>query len=521
MTESPFRLRAEGQADPTPVRKRLQSGTAQQQDIWDLLASESVVNVSCEARAGTGKSSTCREAMYRQLERNPGLAIRYTVFNATNAREFAGDCPPGVETGTLHSFGLKVLGRACKSKVEKNKTYLILDETKESRELPRYIRRSIASLVSQAKNQLCEPACPELQHELYDLAIHYDINLYGQRRTILQAAVEVLRCSADLTEICDFDDMIWLPALLELPFPTCDVLYIDEAQDLNPAQHALVALAGAQGRTVIVGDRYQAIYAFRGADSQSIETLEQDLRQRSGGLDCRPLTITWRCPKSHVELAQRYVSDIEAHPDAIDGEVDHTELTLARHDYLPGDMVLCPANAPVIAEALKLIASRRPALIRGRRVGDQLLDIVRGPGKSARTIADLSLCIHHWQASELARLSGIDGVEDLIESVCDRAAGLNAVLASCDSPGQVEPAINELFTDDIPGGNSRAVLFSTIHRAKGLEADRVWIIDAPTKAPKLDWEIQQQRNLSYVALTRAKKTLTFVAMPKSEEPNRG
>ena len=102
----------------------------------------------------------------------------------------------------------------------------------------------------------------------------------------------------------------------------------------------------------------------------------------------------------------------------------------------------------------------------------------------------------------------------MIESVCDRTAGLHAVLSTCDSPGQVEPAINDLFSDDVRGGDARTVLFSTIHRAKGLEAARVWLLDAPVKQPKAEWEEQQQRNLSYVALTRAKESLTFVAMPR-------
>ena len=250
-----------------------------------------------------------------------------------------------------------------------------------------------------------------MQQQLYELAIHYDISLYGQRRQLQQAA-ETLRRSAQLTEICDFDDMIWPPALLQLPFPACDVLYIDEAQDLNPAQHALVALAGKEGRTVILGDRYQAIYAFRGADSASIENLQEQLGKRTGrgmestgGVLIRPLTITWRCPKSHVSLAQRDVADIEAHPAAIDGEVSHSFLEEARGQFQPGDMVLCPTNVPLIASALKLIASRRPALVRGRRVGDQLIDIVRYQGKDARTIAELSVAVQRWQAAELLRLS--------------------------------------------------------------------------------------------------------------------
>ena len=58
------------------------------------------------------------------------------------------------------------------------------------------------------------------------------------------------------------------------------------------------------------------------------------------------------------------------------------------------------------------------------------------------------------------------------------------------------------------------VTLSTVHKAKGLESDNVWII-VPNKLPLIfkdqkDWEFEQEMNLKYVAVTRAKKVLTFV-----------
>jgi hypothetical protein len=171
-----------------------------------------------------------------------------------------------------------------------------------------------------------------------------------------------------------------------------------------------------------------------------------------------------------------------------------------------GDLIICPTNAPIVQGCLRLIAQRRPAHVRGRDVGMQLVSILRGVG-TCKTIAECARGVETWRARELDRLRLLDGVEDVIESVNDRAAGLQAVLESCTSPADAEPLIGQLFSDERRGDS---VCFSTIHRAKGDEARTVWLIDAPVRRPQREWEVRQQRNLCYVGLTRSKHSLRFV-----------
>ncbi len=68
--------------------------------------------------------------------------------------------------------------------------------------------------------------------------------------------------------------------------------------------------------------------------------------------------------------------------------------------------------------------------------------------------------------------------------------------------------ILSLFSD-----TKAAIWLSTIHRAKGLEANRVFFLN-PSQVPHpkavMDWEKVQEMNCKYVALTRAKQTLFFV-----------
>lgn len=498
--------------NPAASGGRIHCGTDQQEALWSALAHDKF-HVLAEARAGCGKSSSCREGMWRMLERHSDQRIRYSVFNKANADEFRGACPPGVDVATSHSFGFSALKNAFRSQVDKLKTYLCLDETPRGKQLPRYMRKSIAMLVGHAKNNALDPQTENevLLKQLTDLALHYDVNVYGKPGLIAGWAADILSKSAEWTEIVDFDDMLWLPGLHRITLPPCDVLFLDEVQDFNPAQQKLALLAcGEAGRVVAVGDRYQAVNIFRGADEESIPNLSAHLQDTQRGLHDFPLTITFRCPKSHVALANSYVTDLRAHDSAPEGEVQYN---VSLDDMLsqtrPGHLVICPTNAPVIKGCLKMIGLKRPAYVRGRAVGDQLVSIVRGAGQ-AKTVPELARAVESWRSKELNRVALMDGVEDVIESVNDRANGLQAVLSVCDSPNDAETLIGQLFSDD---RRSNVVTFSTIHRAKGDEADSVWYIEAPTRQAKRPWEARQQDNLRYVGLTRSKRRLVFVQPP--------
>ena len=65
---------------PTPARTRLQ-GSPQQEAFWAGLLDESAGNLLLDARAGTGKSTSCREGMWRLMERGGSPRIRYCCFN--------------------------------------------------------------------------------------------------------------------------------------------------------------------------------------------------------------------------------------------------------------------------------------------------------------------------------------------------------------------------------------------------------------------------------------------------------
>ena len=82
---------------------------------------------------------------------------------------------------------------------------------------------------------------------------------------------------------------------------------------------------------------------------------------------------------------------------------------------------------------------------------------------------------------------------------------------------QLKSYIDRLFTDDKV---ENAVMLSTAHKSKGLEANRVLIL-LPNKLPlhwphQLEWQMKQELNLKYVALTRARKELIFIDMEEQD-----
>jgi DNA helicase-2/ATP-dependent DNA helicase PcrA len=498
-------------ADPQTQRLRME-GTDQQENFWSALVDGSG-DLILNARAGTGKTTTCLEGMHRLHESTRGSKprITYCCFNKSIALEFQRKTPKGVEVGTMHSLGLKGLQRCHPLMIEKNKSYMMLDSLGHEN-LPRYTRRAVCTLVSLAKNHGMIPR-PDLRSSIIDklwgLIEDFDIETYGKHGQIASLAYDVLVKSAAITTVIDFDDMLWLPVVMSLNFPASDYLFIDEAQDLNPLQHTMVGLLNPEGRTIVVGDPAQSIYAFRGADVGGMAKLSEILHAEEF-----PLNVTWRCPRSHVRLAQDIVPDLQAAPNAIEGTIDHTnDLTAVLDHSHAGDLVLCRANAPLLKACLEMIASGRKATMRGRSIGDNLKLLARR--MTAGTIPEYIGEVSRWRSKELARLSEKEGSEQSIEEAEDRSACLESIAISCQSPSEISGQIDFLFTD---GSHDDKVVFSSIHRAKGSEADHVVLIEKPYAPPQRNrrppaWEWSQRSNLAYVSQTRAMQSLTIVHQP--------
>jgi superfamily I DNA/RNA helicase len=345
--------------------------------------------------------------------------------------------------------------------------------------------------------------------ELAQIIEHHGIELNGEDNgeddtEIVMVAVQlVIEQCAEQTNVIDFDDMCWLPIHHDLPSVKYDVIFVDEAQDTNKNQVQLALRAAKpEGRIIAVGDRHQSLYGFRGADVDAIPTLIDKL-----DADVLPLSITYRNPKNVVDLVRRkfpYIS-LEAAEFAIDGKIIEMGSEQATKTYQEGDMVLCRCNAPLVGPAFELIRSGKKAIIRGRDIGKGLITFINK--FSAENVGELVKVMTKFQEKEVKKLLAADKNQQA-QSIDDKVDTIVALSEGCELISELERKIESIFQDENEG-----VVFSSVHRAKGLEAKRVFILEPglmPHPMAKKDWEMVQESNIEYVAYTRSLEQLILV-----------
>lgn len=488
-------------------RKGRLDGTDQQEAFWSAVT-DTDANIVLEARAGTGKSTSCREAIWRLMEADPSARTAYVAFNRAIADEFKEQLPPGSSATTMHSAGLSAVRDAFPhiGGPDRKKMWRHVDAIFPRRDAStRKAKAAALRLTSLCKGFLIDSPDPDT---LGRLCASFGVNLpIGLRSVTFDAVPRLLAKSLDDTAAIDFDDMVWLPVKLGLNFPETDLLFVDEAQDLNPCQHALVQLAAGSGRLAVVGDPRQAIYGFRGADSRSMATLAECLAGRPRGLTMLPLTKTRRCPTSHVDLVNPIVPDFEAMVGAKGGRIDSDS---DRTALVPGVMTLCRTNAPLVSLAFKLVGANVPVAIQGKDLGEGLAKLIES--FDATTAADLTFRVERYRASELNRLDQIDGSEDDIERLQDSCDCINAAAVGCITADDVSGRVRTLFVDCKKADQGSCVLLSSVHRAKGREAEHVAIL-SPEQLPhpmaRSPQAVEQEHNIAYVAGTRSLHRLSF------------
>jgi len=448
-----------------------------------------------EAVAGSGKTTTIVTAT--QLT-NSQAKVAFVAFNKHIADTLGDRAPVHVHASTLHSLGFTNIRQAWGNvQVDKDKLKHILANHRANG-----YDSSVLKLVSLCKAILREPAPMTLDY----IADRWDIDVpEEERESIYRLTSTVYRASLEQRDSIDYDDMIHFCATGMVGCQTFDMLFVDECQDLNKAQIAM-ALRSVKtgGRIVAVGDRNQSIYGFRGADVDAIPNVIKALDAST-----LPLSICYRCPSSHVALAQQLVPQIEAREGAPEGIIEDIDQGKFTERVKPGDLVICRCNAPLVRPALRLISNGIKAVILGRDIGQGLMALLRKVQKQRNTFDLLStlMALEQYVSQESAKMYST-GKAMKAQSLQDRADTIEALSEGCHSFVDLEAKIAQVFSDDQQG-----VTFSTVHRAKGTEANRVFILEPrlmPHPKASKPWEVQQEKNIMYVSRTRAKEALYFV-----------
>lgn len=519
--------------------------TPEQQAIIDAASARSE-SLMVSALAGCAKTTSIR-LLAPHLPTKSVLAL---AFNKKIATELEAVLPKHFQVQTMNSLGHRAFGQAIgkRLQIDGGKIGKLVTEYGKALgdSLPSDEWANLRNLVNKARAAgLVLQRYPEARKALLpDDSFGWDtvadaagVDLTGE---LVDAARQILAKSCDqaLAGLIDFDDQIYMSTMFKGLYPKFHTVLVEEAQDLSLLDHLQLKKV-ASSRLIVVGDPKQAIYAFRGADSSSMEKIRTLFPQ---WIDLT-LSTTFRCPKKIVARQLSHAPGFNAAESAPEGEVLdwrheekwqlidnspwkdgagvlHAELPKVTGQWfdigaVPSISVICRNNAPLISLAFKLISKRIGINMLGRDFGKSLTTLVKKiePRESA-PVEDFSRKLTEWSEREV-RLARANDKEERVSGIHDRAESILAVIDSGEvsTVSDILSWLTELFEE-----KKGQVTLSSGHKAKGLEWHTVIHLDPwriPSKWARLAMDDgnnvpwQQEMNLKYVIETRAKHTLVL------------
>jgi len=500
---------------PTPEQAEIISAVAAGQE-----------SLMISAYAGTAKSTTIE--MAAPGVRQPALAL---AFNKKIADELQSRLPPNFKARTLNSIGhgawIKTLSKPTVNLDSRKLGKLVSAVAKDWKvplSTPQWeeVREGVSNAMKAglSPNDVGRPLVADTEENWRDLieCDSSDFNLlYGVAWRVLKDSIDLARAGH-----ISFDDQIYCPTILGGAWERFPRVFVDEAQDLSLLNHVMLDLCSS-GPIAAVGDKRQAIYLFRGADSSSMESMR---RLRQGWNDLK-LTLTFRCPRAIVARQQSHAPGYTAAPQNIDGRFLHlptgTELESWSWDdlrRLMGEIpdarqlaILCRNNAPLVSMAFKLIREGVGCQMLGRDIGKGLINLTSKLCKDdGMKISVFQEVMNAWLDKECA-IALANDKPDRVDKLTDQVECLRATIEGANpaTVGDLRAILQRVFSKE-----NGQVILSSIHRAKGLEWPLVVHLD-PWRIPSKQAQfaaangdpkpLEQEYNLKYVAETRTKHTL--------------
>ena len=511
-----------------------------QKDIFKFILEDNK-NGLISAVAGSGKTTT----LIKALEIIPeGKSVLFMAFNKSISDEISKRVPKNkfIDVKTVHSYGNSLLSSYIETEIEPDKYRLVYKNVinflsgKDLDSIKKYnFDQEHISYIEFIRNftngkDLYDTNFRNNVNKLVNLSrLHFidfdtfSIGISELKMIANQNSIESNDYECEVSwyisklgmydnKIIDYTDMVFLPNLFKFDVPKYDFVFIDECQDLNTCQRLLMlqAMKPETGRFIAVGDPKQSIYAFAGADSESYKKLRQLPNTKE-----LPLSVTYRCGKEIINQVKHINPLIKPHTKNGVGEV------LENFSYLDikdGDMVLCRNTFPVVSLCINFLCKGRKAYIIGSDIGLSLKNMIKNCEKKTEkfSMENVISRLNHEVEKMIEKIKVKNGISDREASVettiilfKEKIQIIQALSEDIDDPLIVMEKIDKIFSDK----NQEGICLSNIHKSKGLESNRVFILHPelmPSKRATLQWEIEQENNLIYVAYTRAKKTLGFI-----------
>jgi DNA helicase-2/ATP-dependent DNA helicase PcrA len=332
---------------------------------------------------------------------------------------------------------------------------------------------SYESRIRQATRLLSEAGeVPPTVEDLRHIVIDEIQDLVGDRADFVLALLQSIEDNVGVTALGD-------------PLQGIYNFQLEESQSKTSSQEIFEALVDEFGcEKVGLGRNYRA----RGADPKRVVSLGEKLRKTQS-----------------LATAQRLLEDLDADLLPL-GEIDEWAASLAVPDKLTA--VLCATNGEVLRvskhlndEGIRHAVRRQAQDFGAAKWIAESLTTLRGPRERRSEVEDA-----------LAAALGIGDVENhwyLLKG----AEGRSSQHDSLDLSRLARLVKSRTVPLTLTEPDHANVIVSTVHRAKGLEFDRVFIVD-----PGYPWDDEDEWapvRRQYVALSRARDELFTCELPKT------
>ncbi|HDX9112748.1 TPA: ATP-dependent helicase [Klebsiella michiganensis] len=457
--------------------------TPEQNAIIEWQGNQLVVN----AFAGTGKTTT----LVQFAQANQDSKMLYLAYNRAIRDEAEQKFPFNVECKTSHQLAWSHFGRHFRNRLTANLRITDVARKLNTRHWPlaRLARLALTGLNTFLCSAEPEPGIIHLPAE---------DERHGLSADKILGAVQVLWYEVSRTE-SDFPIThdVYLK-LFQLSGPGLaskwDTILFDEAQDANPVTSAFVLSQPC--RVVLVGDRYQQIYRFRGADNAlSSPRLEQ--------ADRLWLTTSFRFGPAVAEMANVLLA-MSGEEMIVTGSGEDDEVVMHLPAEIPHYCVLSRTVSGVIGAALSASLQEKKVFWVG---GIE--------GYKTEELEDL-----YWFSADMPeRMQSPRLRQDYrdFEEYCSIAKAtqdveMNQAIRLLDEYFPLPQKLAIMRRQVVTHEKDAQVTVSTAHRSKGLEWEVVVLNEdfCDITDPLLSAEERQdETNLLYVAVTRARKTLVL------------
>lgn len=344
----------------------------------------------------------------------------------------------------------------------------------------------------------------------FDKDIRYP--LYYRNRESMKKNVRASDCLMFYTQVCNLIPEVMMCNTFDITSRNnygINKKWVKIVQiEKEKVENLEVVSLSVSGTELYVGDNiltHNCIYGFMGSSIDNFNKLKN-----LPNTEVLTLPVSYRCPKKVVELASTKSTLIKPFEEKEDGVVRYGMLD----EVQQGDIVLSRNTRPLIYAYLYLLESGKKAVVVGKEIEKGLVKLVErceAPGfeefydnldQEMKRVRDELLILGHKNLNDHPRVVDLD---EKINVLC-------LLLKNCSSPSQLTQKIREIFVSD-----KKAIKLMTIHKSKGLENDRIFMIMKyegvkllPSKYANKKWELEQEDNLEFVGYTRTKKELVLV-----------